>query len=55
MSKQCDEIYVQCCEVLFGLDEDIEEIIEGMIGDFVDSQFVVYVFIEVSYEQWDIE
>jgi len=55
MSKQREVVYAQRREVLLGPDEDVEESVEGMIGDFVELQLDTYTPADQNPDQWDVE
>ncbi|GGJ21467.1 preprotein translocase subunit SecA [Deinococcus roseus] len=54
LGKQREVIYAQRREVLLGEDVQIEESIEGMIGDYVESALYTYAPENISPEDWDL-
>ncbi len=55
MSKQREVVYAQRREVLLGPDADVEESVEGMIGDFVEVQLDTFTPVEMDPDKWDVE
>jgi len=55
MSKQREVVYAQRREVLLGQDLDVEESVEGMIGDFVENTLYEFAPLETAPIDWDLE
>lgn len=55
MSKQREVVYAQRREVLLGPDADVEESVEGMIGDFVELQLDTFTPTDQNPDDWDVE
>jgi preprotein translocase subunit SecA len=53
MSKQREVVYAQRREVLLGNDEGVNELVEGMISDFVNGQ--VGLHLSGDTDQWNLE
>ncbi|GEM49720.1 preprotein translocase subunit SecA [Deinococcus cellulosilyticus] len=54
LGKQREVIYAQRREVLLGEDNQIEESIEGMIGDYVEAALYTHAPENISPEDWDL-
>ncbi|AFZ69055.1 preprotein translocase subunit SecA [Deinococcus peraridilitoris] len=55
MSKQREVVYAQRREVLLGPDADVEESVEGMIGDFVELQLDTFAPADQNPDDWDLD
>ncbi len=53
MSKQREVVYAQRREVLLGKDEGVNELTEGMIVDFINTQTALY--LGNDSDSWDLE